>query len=128
MRLYTVCVEGRPVLVLSTDVEPPMEDHLTTNAALMQSNRDWRDLKDLMLANSDPLVRHAAAHLELDQALDTGLGEDLMERGLWRPGDRGAVRHREPTEEEAARWHASRQQAVATGEQDAGDEAWLVYL
>jgi hypothetical protein len=35
---------------------------------------------------------------------------------------------REATTDEAATWHSSRRHAIDTGEQDAGDESWAVFL
>src|ERR1700733_1663105 len=101
MRLYTVCVRGRPVLVKSTDVEPPMPDSLTTNAELMKAHRAQRAL---MEQTTNDKTRHIGAVREIDEALDTWLGTDLMVQSLWN-GDWSDVQIREATAEEAGRWH-----------------------
>lgn len=81
MRLYTICIDQRPVLVMSTDAEPPMEDTLTTDAKLMKAHRDMQALRAKMQARL-PDAERLADQREIDEALDTWLGEDLHSFGL----------------------------------------------
>lgn len=45
-RLLTVEANGTPVLVISTDVEPLMEDRFTTEANLMRAAQASREIYD----------------------------------------------------------------------------------
>jgi hypothetical protein len=71
MRLYTVCVETQPILVMSADADTPMLDAFTTIPELMKANRDnqalWDDGRNG--APLDRAARDGRGHL---------VGEDLM--------------------------------------------------
>jgi hypothetical protein len=62
---------------MSTDTELPMEDRLATDPKLMQAHRDMRALTESMPDE----VRRIGDQREIDEALDTWLGEDLF---AWR--------------------------------------------
>jgi hypothetical protein len=125
MRLYTICINQRPVLVMSTGAEPPMPDALTTNTVLMKAYRDMRALEESLPTD----VRRISDEREIDKALDSWLREDLqaLEQDgtpLWN-GDRASLHIREATDDEAQGWRASLSQAIDRGEEDAGTEDWL---
>ena len=126
MRLYTICIDQRPVLVMSTDAEPPMEDTLTTDAKLMKAHRDMQALRAKMQARL-PDAERLADQREIDEALDTWLGEDLHSFGLWN-GDWDRLHIREARTEEARRWHTSLTRAIDAGEEEAGSEDWVLLL
>ena len=128
MKLYTICVDQRPVLVMSVDAEPLMPDQLTTNAELMKAQRDTRVSSHSLPAD----VQRVSDQREIDEALDTWLGHDLRtlrSHGvpLWN-GGRANLHVREATPDEAKGWHEALQREIDTDEEDAGDEDWLVYL
>jgi hypothetical protein len=122
MRLYTICVHGCPVVVISTDTVPPMLDEFTTNAKLMQANRETEEFIDSLPDE----VRRIGQRQEIDEAIDTWLGEDLIEWG-W-SGDHAALHVRDATTDEAGRWHISRQAAIDADAQEAGDEGWVIFV
>jgi hypothetical protein len=128
MRLYTVCAHGRPVLVISAGTEDPMEDRFTTDPEIMNAHRFTQALSD----NIPSEVASFSECGEIEEALDTWMGEDLQAlksggRPLWN-GDRTQVSIREATTDEAAKWHISWRDVIDAGDQDAGDESWAVYL
>jgi hypothetical protein len=123
MKLYTICIDQRPVVVMSTDAEPPMEDARTTNAVLMKAARDLRAMRESL---PDDVLR-SCDQREIDEALDSRLGQDLLVYGLW-DGDSARLHIRDASADEAQHWHASLQEALDTGEEDAGEESWLIFL
>jgi hypothetical protein len=132
LKLYTICVQGAPVLTMSVDSDPPMEDFVLRDPELLKAYRQSQALIEQI--RREPGVDAIAEEMELHQALDTWLGEDL--RALRRAdasapvwdGDPDKVRFREARTDEAERWHLSRRLAIEVGELDAGDEDWLHYL
>jgi hypothetical protein len=118
---------------MSVDADVPMPDSLITNAEVMKAVRASRALRDEIAARLPGDIQEASYLHEIDEALDTWLGEDLLtlqhDDGvpLW-SGDRDALHIREARVDEAARWHASRQKAIDEDELDAGDEDWLAFL
>jgi hypothetical protein len=130
MKLYTVEAHDIPVLVMPTDVEPAMEDTLTTNAELIRALRGARDSIKEIPEEAKELARLS----EIDEALETWLGADLMtlqhENGqvLWN-GAYEAIHVRPAIEEEVARWQACRDEAVRSGDEEPADaETLVVYL
>lgn len=123
MRLYTICPNGQPVLVISAGVEPPMEDCFTTNADLMKASRAMREMLE-----DNPDAQRISEVQELDEAIDTYLGMDLMAYGLWNGVDRADVQVRDASPDETHRWRAALQASIIEGEQDAGDEDFAVWL
>jgi hypothetical protein len=128
MKLYTICVDQRPILVMSVDAGPLMPDQLTTNAEPMKARRDTRALSDSLPAD----VQRINDQREIDQALDTWLGQDLRtlrSHGvpLWSGGS-ASLHVRDATPDEAQGWHEALQREIDTDEEEAGDEDWLVYL
>ena len=128
MNLYTVCVHGLPVLVMSVGTEPSLENSFTRNPEFMKPYRDTQALRDNnAMTDGDPDVsRHTCDLREVDKAINTWLGKDLRTleyngRNLWN-GNREQLTVREATTEEAARWHSSRQSIT-----DEIDD-WLMYL
>ena len=131
MRLYTICAHNRPILTMSVACELPMPDRFTTDAMFMKAHRDERALIDKLRAE-DPAFDRISDQREIDEALNTWLGEDLLcleteRHPLW-SGRRSDLGVREATADEAERWKASRQHAIDTGEIDAGSEMWLMFL
>jgi hypothetical protein len=127
MRLYTICIDQRPVVVISVDAEPPIPDSLTTRPDLMQTLRESR-----AQIESIPADPRTMDQMEIDEALDTYLGEDLQSltcegNSLW-DGDHARLHIREARVDEAERWHLSRRAAIDAGEVAAGEEAWLTFL
>jgi hypothetical protein len=125
VRLFTICTNGLPVLVMSAGAEPPLPDSLTTNVALMKAHRE-------LSAQMDNLPDYARYSVEIHEVLDTWLGADLRSQTyngtpLWN-GDLDSLQIREARTDEAERWHVSRRHAINEGELDAGAEDWLVYL
>jgi hypothetical protein len=128
MKLYTICVDQRPILVMSVDAGPLMPDQLTTNAEPMKARRDIRALSDSLPAD----VQRINDQREIDEALNTWLGQDLRtlrSHGvpLWSGGS-ASLLVRDATPHEAQGWHETLQREIDTDEEDAGDEDWLVYL
>jgi hypothetical protein len=126
MRLYTVCAHDQPVLVISAGVEPSMEE--LAKFAPPEVLKAEQFLRSIV----DEETQRAVEWREIDEALDTWLGAELQclehdFHGVW-GGDRSDIVIREATTNEAARWRASLQDAIAMGEQDTGNEDWLVYL
>jgi hypothetical protein len=129
MRLYTICVRGLPVVTMSTNTEPAMPDEFTTDADLMKAYRDARALREAFV---DEELQRGIERRQIDEALEAWLGEDLTGlqhdgAPLW-TGDYRDLEIREARVDEAARWHSSHQMALDSGEQDAGEEDWLVFL
>ena len=128
MKLYTICVDQRPVLVMSVDAGPLVPNQLITNAELMKAQRDTRALSDSLPAD----VQRINDQREINEALDTWLGQDLRtlrSHGvpLWSGGS-ASLLVRDATPDEAQGWHEALQRESDTDEEDAGDEDWLVYL
>lgn len=119
MRLYTICVNNLPILVMSAGVRPPMNDSFTTDPKLMKALPDVHKV----VANNkigDDL-------LEIEEALDRWLGNDLQTLGLWN-GNAGQLCVRQSRIEEAAKWHSSRQHAINTAVLDVGHAGWITFL
>ena len=94
----------------------------------MKPQRGVRAFRDSRPAD----VQRIGDQREIDEALDTWLGQDLRtlrSHGvpLW-SGGRASLHVREATPDEAQGWHEVLQREIDTGEEDAGDEDWLVYL
>jgi hypothetical protein len=129
MRLYTVCVESQPILVMSADADTPMLDAFTTIPELMKANRDNQPLWD----ETDEVVRRLTEQQEIEEAVDTWLGEDLMSltrddgRPLWN-GDRSRLAVRDARTAEATEWHIALKQAIDIGEENAGTEDFALFL
>jgi hypothetical protein len=129
MRLYTVCIETQPILVMSADADTPMLDAFTTIPELMKANRDHQALWD----ETDEVVRRLTEQQEIEEAVDTWLGEDLMSlthddcRPLWN-GDRSRLAIREARTAEVTEWHIALKRAIDTGEEEAGTEEFGLYL
>jgi hypothetical protein len=123
LRLYTICTNDRPVLVMGAGVEPPMEDSLTTNAALMKAHRDLRAMEESLPAD----IQRISEVREIDEAIDTWLGEELQSFGLW-DGDHAKLQVREADPSEAERWRVEIQNSIEAGDQDAGNDDFAVYL
>ena len=128
MRLYTICIDHRPVLVISAGVEPIVPDSLTAEAELMKAYRERRARLDHLPDE----VQRITEHREINEALDTWLGTELRSMTydgspLW-SGDRANLEIREAKTDEAQRWHASLQRAIETGERGALEEDWLIFL
>jgi hypothetical protein len=64
MRLYTICIDQRPVLVMSTNAESPMPDKLAMDAELMKA---WRDAR-AMVENLPADVHRISDQQEIDEA------------------------------------------------------------
>jgi hypothetical protein len=131
MRLYTVCINNLPTVTMSAGVEPAMEDYYLNDPEILAAMRHTQALEDRLKAKGPDAVRMSELH-EIDDALDTWLGEDLAVletdgRPLW-SGDRSALEIREAKADEAERWQAKSRAAVATGDADAGDESFLIWL
>jgi hypothetical protein len=95
----------------------------------MTANRDSQALRDEM----GDEVRRIGEQREIDEAMDTWLGEELMAltqdsgNPLWN-GDRSVLTVREARTDEAAKRFISHQHAIDTGEEDAGTEDLCIYL
>ena len=131
MKLYTICVRGRPVVTLRTGADDPLPDEFATDPQILQAIRESQAVRDKLKALS-PGLDEAEAHDEIYDALDTWLGQDLRTlqnegRPLW-GGDMDDVHIREARVDEAERWHLSRRRALDSGEQDAGHESWHIFL
>jgi hypothetical protein len=100
-------MDDRPILVMSAGLEAPLDDSL--------SSKD----RQMVQEDADDMDR-----LEIEEALDTWLGEDLQSAGLWG----GERQIRQATEEEAARWRAALNRAREEGEADEDDDNWLAFL
>jgi hypothetical protein len=123
MRLYTICVHGVPILVISTDTGLPFPDEFTTDAERLAADRATRAL----LKGMPEHARRISDQRKIDGALDTWLGEDLSLAGLC-DGDHTNLHVRETCVDEAEQWHKPRRSAIEDGELEAGDEDWLVFL
>lgn len=128
MRLYTICIDQRPVLIMSAGVVPPMPDSLKTDAELVKAHRERR----AMLERRPDEVRRTTERREIAEALNTWLGVELRSlthdgAPLW-SGDRASLEVREARADEVQRWHASRQHTAETGDPDTGEEDGLVFL
>ena len=133
MQLYTVHAHGVPLLVISAGAEPWMEDSFTRDPSLMEAHRKaqaW--LKEMDVLSGDPEgLRRSCDVREIEEAIDTWLGEDLLNlehdaQLLW-SGDRKQLVVHEATADEAAKWHRSRLNISDDSEID-GSDNWLVYL
>lgn len=98
MKLYTICVRGRPVVTLSTDADQPVPD------GLIEVDK------------------------ALDTWLGAGLRKLRNEGQVLWTGDRNDLQIREAQADEAERWSASHRKALESGELDAGEESWLTFL
>jgi hypothetical protein len=121
VRLYTICIDQRPILVVSAGASPPMEDGLlTSHPELAKTISDLHAMNERMPEE------------EIDSALEGWLGEELqalMHQGapLW-SGDRSSLHVREARLDELLQWASSLQRAIDAGEQDAGNGDWGFYL
>lgn len=128
MILYTLCIDARPILVINTDPEIPVPDEVVHSPVMLDALRKINEI----CADTQLDERRLGQLEQIDDALDTWLGEDLATLKhdgivLW-DGDRSRVHVREARADEVIRWSNSYQEALATGEQDAGNEDYLVYL
>src|SRR4051794_10078282 len=103
---------------MTAGVMPALEDSMVKNPRLLQTLRAMQTLDEQLGSEN----RRAAELMEIEEALDTYLGQDLISPGLW-DGDRSKIHIREPTPEEAARWIETYQRAITEGAEDAGDES-----
>jgi hypothetical protein len=122
-RLYTIELLAKPVTVLSAGVELLLEDNMATKPKLIRSLRFTQNLEASL---SDEMIERRERQ-EINEALDTRLGEDLCVRLGWsRDVSEINVQPAKPDEAEARR--TSPAKAVQAGERDAGDEDFGVYL
>jgi hypothetical protein len=124
MRLYTICANGRPVLTMNAGSEQTMEDSLTTKAELLAAHRESIKLLDSM--GLDTEAPRSMELREIDEALDTWLGQDLQGLGLWN-GNHGELTVRVASSSEADTWRASHEKAIAEDEYEGGGD-WVAYL
>jgi hypothetical protein len=113
---------------MSAGVTPPMPDFVIKDPKLLEAHR----FTESLMADLSEDARRAHELQEIDEAIATWLGADLRAlehdgRPLWN-GDPSQLSVREATADEAAKWHSSYKEAVASGEVDAGDEEWAAYL
>jgi hypothetical protein len=135
MELYTVCVDGLPVLVMNTNAGalPKLPDSLATNPEFVEAHRAAQAASELIDAQIEEEggsldeLHHTRAIHEIDETLDAWLGSELQGQGLWN-GEPDQVSARRATPDEAARWRRSHEAAINAGEADAGDEDWLIYF
>jgi hypothetical protein len=134
MRLYTVCAHNLPVYVTSAGIELPLEDALLTDPDFLKQYRDSETLRKELASKMASMhpggpaeFHHQVDVREIEEAVDTWLGTHFMTLRLWN-GDKSQVSIRQARADEAAKWHSSYQQAIATGRQNAGNEDWAVYL
>jgi hypothetical protein len=136
-KLYTVEAHGRPVVVLSaTRLGPPPDEMLAYTKvieALRNSRHVMSELADKAKQRGFNLEEEVDLR-EIDEALETWLGEDLLvledaESGvpLW-DGDENTLCVRQATADEAAAWNASLEAAMNSGEHDPGDMDWVCFL
>jgi hypothetical protein len=128
MRLYTICIQQHPVAVVSAGADLPLPDWVATDPELMKTLRMTEQIR----AQVPDDVKRAGEFIEIDQLLDTWLGNDLrvLEHNgqpLW-TGDRNDIAIREARIEEADQWFASRREAVSNEDVDAGDADWVHFL
>lgn len=131
MKLYTVCVQGSPVLTMSVDTELPMEDSLLTDPEFMKLHRQTQATVDAMREGGGATAAASAA-MEIYETLDTWLGKDLRAlttngARVW-DGNRKKLSFREARTYEAEKWHLSRRQAIETEKIEAGEEDWVTFL
>jgi hypothetical protein len=113
---------------MSVAAEDPLPDDLALDANMMKALRDSK-----AVLNSFPAgVQMIADRREIDEALDTWLGQDLLTlehdgHPLW-TGNSSDLDIREARTDEAEQWHTSRRQAIDREEIDAGQESWLLFL
>lgn len=132
MKLYTVCVQGSPVLTMSIDADHPLEDFILRDPELLKAHRQTQAFIEQI--RREPGVDAIADEREVNEALDTWLGEDL--RALRTVGAHAPIWDGNPDElsfrgartDEAEKWHLSRRLAIEMGELDAGGETWVRYL
>jgi hypothetical protein len=129
--LYTISIRNRPVLTMSVDANDPLPDTFATEPEMLKALREAQALIDEMKART-PNLTEIAAMREIDEALDTWLGDDLRSlktegHPLWK-GDRNEITVREARVDEAESWHTSRRNAINEGELEAGEESWLIFL
>jgi hypothetical protein len=122
-RLYTLTIDARPVLVMSTCVDPPIEEFIAHDPKLLATYRQ----QQAFLNGLPNDVHRRAEQQELDDAVATWLGDGLKGMGLW-AGEPQRLTWRETSSEEADIWRASLQRAWDTGEQGVGDDSWFAYL
>jgi hypothetical protein len=133
MTPYTICVNGLPVLVMSVDAgELQMPDDLVLNpkirAAMTATNEVKAQVDALVVKSGGSLeeFNDSIAIREIDDAVDSWLGADLLAKGLWN-GEPDQVSARKATPDEAATWLRSQQAAIDAGDADAVED-WLTYL
>lgn len=128
MRLYTICVQNRPILVLSTGAPlSPCDRENMTLAELAVVDVAHQTISALSPAAIQDMDRAV-----IDQTISDGLGVLLMAttaagRPLWN-GDPDAVAIRRAHHAEALRWEDARRTAVAEGRFDAEEEEFAVLL
>ena len=128
MRLYTICVRDLPAVVMSVDADGAIEDWVVADPLLLNAYRHTQEIE----AKLPEHIRLYNYHCEIDEALDTWLGADLRAlehnaRPLW-TGKKRDLDIRAANLDEISRWHVSHREAINTGEIDAGEDSWLLFL
>ncbi len=128
MKLFTVAVDGVPIVVLSVDAELGLPDQFARDPQALSALRAMAATTKSMPPGTSDIEQQ----MEIEDALDTWLGDDLLQierngQPLW-DGNRDRLRISEALADEADHWRAAYRDALVRGEQDAGDESFLVFI
>ena len=135
MKFYTLCIDEKPIFVLSQVSEPSIPDEVWKDPELAEAIR----ANVAYFAELEAIAPGCTQTCEwddpnkVDEALATWLGDDLKKRfldgePLW-DGDANRIHVRNATPEEEDQWQRSCSNAEAAGHKEAGpDKNWLAFL
>jgi hypothetical protein len=128
MRLYTICVQDRPILVLSTGSPSSSGQRGTMTADELA----MVDAANRIVSAMSPAAIQDMDRASISQTIDEGLGVLLMtattaDGPVWN-GDPDAIAIRRAHDAEASRWEDARHTAIAERRFDAEEDEFAVML
>jgi hypothetical protein len=128
LTLYTICILDRPTVVISANATPIPSAATLADPARLEAFQDVQEKRPQF----GPEILRGAELMEIEEALDTWLGEEILNlkrhgKRVWN-GNRSVVRVREANAQEVSQWEVSREAAIDAGEFPEDDDHWQIVL